>query len=255
MLRRSVAVFRHELALLRRDPSPLALVVMPLVLMAFLKPAFRFALAATDDPGANGAEQAVPGAAVTFSLFWVTQVGIVFMREHAWGTWQRLRATPSRPFEIALGKAFPTFVVIAAQLAVVFAGGGLLFDLDVGGPIAALVPVGASFALCLVALGVALVALCRTFNQLATAANVGAMIMAGVGGALTPLSVLPGWARVVAPVTPTYWAMVGFREVILDGGGVRDVVVPIGVLLAFSVCFAFLATRFFRFSDAKIYSG
>ena len=47
------------------------------------------------------------------------------------------------------------------------------------------------------------------------------MLFGAIGGALVPLSVLPQWAKTIAPLTPTYWAMRGFRSVILDGAGLR----------------------------------
>src|SRR5437868_9051419 len=52
-------------------------------------------------------------------------------------------------------------------------------------------------------------------SQLNAFSNLGAMVLAGVGGALAPTSALPSWARTLAPATPSYWAMRGFRQVIL----------------------------------------
>jgi ABC-2 type transport system permease protein len=227
---------------------------MPLVLMAFLKPAYRPVLIGKGHPGANGAEQAVPGAAVTFSFFWIQQVGLSFFREHGWGTWDRLRASPARPLQILGGKAAPSVAAVALQLAVVFAAGALIFDLHVRGTVGALVPVGLALALALVALSVAFVAVCSTFNQVVTLAALGAMLLSGLGGALTPYSVLPGWARAVAPATPSYWAMRGFRSVIF-GSGWGSVVLPTLILMAFAAGFAAVATARFRFTDTKTYTA
>ena len=62
-------------------------------------------------------------------------------------------------------------------------------------------------------------AICRTAQQANAFAYVGMVLFGAIGGALVPFSVLPRWAQTVAPVTPTYWAMRGFRSVILDGQG------------------------------------
>src|SRR6476660_3225578 len=59
---RSAALARHEAKLLRGDPFPLAvLIVMPLVIIVFFRPALSLALFAEGHVDANGSEQAVPG--------------------------------------------------------------------------------------------------------------------------------------------------------------------------------------------------
>src|SRR6476660_1441929 len=63
--RRVMAIIRHELRLIGRDPFPVAvLVLFPILAMVFLKPAFKFALVADGYQGANGSEQVVPGPAL-----------------------------------------------------------------------------------------------------------------------------------------------------------------------------------------------
>jgi ABC-2 type transport system permease protein len=133
----------------------------------------------------------------------------------------------------------------------VFACGVVFLDLESRGPLAALVPLVAAMALCLVMLGVAATAVCRTVQQANAFAIVGLMLFGAVGGALVPINVLPGWARDVSPVTPTYWAMRGFRSVILAGDGVSAVLLPVGVLLGMSAFFGVVALVRFRFDDTK----
>ncbi|HMC52517.1 MAG TPA: ABC transporter permease [Acidimicrobiales bacterium] len=249
---RSAAVARHELRLLRRDPVfLLTFTLMPLIVMAFIKPAFRYLIAAQLGPGANGAEQAVPGVAVMFSMFLVGNVGFGFFREYGWGTWERVRASWASPVEVMVGKVVVPMLQSALQLGILFGVGGLLFGLHVRGSIVALVLVAAAFCVCLISLGLALLAICRTIMQLNAFANLGAMAIAGIGGALTPASALPAWARAVAPLTPAYWAMRGFRQAILHGGGPLAATGPIAVLFAFSAGFLVLATWRFRFDDVK----
>jgi hypothetical protein len=57
----------------------------------------------------------------------------------------------------------------------------------------------------------------------AVPANFGGVALAGLGGALVPPSALPGWAEAVASGTPSYWAMRGFRSVILDSDGAAGI--------------------------------
>ncbi len=102
-------------------------------------------------------------------------------------------------------------------------------------------------------LGLALAALCRTIMQLTSFVNVGTMLMGGLGGAITPIESLPGWAQAIAPVVPSYWAMRGYRSVILGGGGMSAVALPVAVLLGFALAFGVLARIFFRVDDAKVF--
>ena len=251
-LRRSLAVARHDLRLLLRDPAPLILLIaMPVVLMAFLRPAFESSLVAAGYDDANGAEQAVPGVTVMFAFFLVGTVGFGFFREHGWNTWERIRASWARPSEVMAGKAVTPLLMAAVQLTLLFGLGRLLFGLRVRGPVTGLVVVGVALACCLVAFGFLLTAVCRTVMQMNALSNLGALLFAGVGGALAPLSAMPSWARTVAPVSPAYWAMRGYRDVILDGGGVGDVLLPAGVLLAFAAGAALLAATRFRFAETK----
>ena len=250
---RSWAVVRHEFRVFRRDPVFFFVFIsMPLVVMAFIKPTFRASLLLAGHTGnLNGAEQAVPGAAVMFSLFLVGNVGFSFFREYGWKTWDRVRASWATPVEVMVGKVALPLAQSAIQLVILFGVGGLLFRLHVRGSIPALALLAGSFAVCLVCLGLALLAICRTINQLNAFANLGAIVLAGVGGALAPSNALPEWARVVAPVTPSYWAMRGFRNVIIGGAGFRGVALSVGVLAAFSMAFVLLAATRFNYNDNK----
>jgi ABC-2 type transport system permease protein len=134
---------------------------------------------------------------------------------------------------------------------VLLGAGVVLFGLHIRGDAWALAPLVVGFSICLVLLGVAVTALCRTAQQ-ANSFGYGGMVLFGaIGGAFVPISVLPGWARTIAPVTPTYWAMRGLRSVILDGRGIGAVVAPTGVLLAMALLFAVVALQRLRFDETK----
>jgi ABC-2 type transport system permease protein len=250
--RRTIAIVRHELRLMGRDPFPiLILVAFPLILMSFLKPAFRLALVANGYPHANGAEQVVPGQAVLNAFYIVGMTSFAFFSEYGWNTWDRLRASQGSSAEIIAGKAIPRVAASVLQFAVVFTIGIPVLQLHIRGPLVALVPLVLGFALCLVLLGVLVTALCHTLQQANAVAFGGLVLFGAIGGALVPINVLPAWARSVAPVTPTYWAMRGFRSIIFTGSGVSGVVLPTVILLAMGAAFAAISLFRFRFTDAK----
>lgn len=254
--RSTAVVARHELRLFRCEPGQIAqMLVAPVVMIAFLTPAFEPAMRAAGHTSATGAEHAVPGMVTMFSFFAAGLVGFAFFREHGWGTWNRLRASQARPFEIAAGKATPPVLLVLTQQAALFVLGVTVFGLHIRGAVAGVVLVSVALTLCLTVLGVLFAAVLRSSQQLNTVSNLTVMVLAGLGGAFTPISVLPGWAQALAPLTPTFWAMEGYRTVILDGAGVAAVALPCGVLLAFAAGFTAVAVRRFSFDETKHVNG
>jgi ABC-2 type transport system permease protein len=252
-MNRTGAVARNELRILRRDPTfVIVMLVMPLVVMAFTKAAFRAALAAEGTTDANGAEQAVPGNAVLFGLFLVGNIGFTMFREHGWNTWERLRASWARPREVLAGKVAVPFATSLVQLTFLFTAGVLLLGLEIRSSVAGVVVVAAAFALALTGLGVALMSLCRSVMQLNAISNLFGVLLSGLGGALTPLSTLPGWARAIAPGTPSYWAMRGFRSAILPNGSFGDAAIAAAVLLGFAAAGAAIGLARFRVDESKV---
>lgn len=251
---RVAAVVINDLRILRRDPVFLVVfTTMPLLFMAFTKGAVSAGLAA-EYPGRtlNGAEVVVPGSAVLFSGFLVGNMGFSVFREHAWGTWERLRSSQLSTPELMLAKAVTPVLVLAVQLTVMLLGGALLFDLQFDGSLGAFLLVAVALAIMEITLGFALLAICTTVLQLNAISNLGAMLLGGIGGAVTPIHLLPTWAQDVAPATPAYWAMEGFTNVTIGGGGFADVGMPVLVLLAYSAVFVGIATWRFSAEDSKV---
>ena len=248
------AVARHDLRVLRRDPAFLVIfTLVPIAYMAFNEAAVGAALGVRfPEAQVNGAAFVVPGATVLFSGFLVGNVGFGVFREHGWRTWERLRASPLTPSELMLGKSLVPILTISIQIAVLLGAGFLFFDLTVRGSMLAFALVAAALAVMNVALGFMLLSVCRSVIQLNAAATAGAMLIGGLGGALTPVEFLPGWAQAIAPFTPAYWAMEGFREVTLKPGGLAEVAVPLLVLLGFTAAFAVIAMVRFQVEDTKI---
>jgi len=63
---------------------------------------------------------------------------------------------------------------------------------------------------------------------------------------MVPLEVFPPAMRTVAHVTPHAWAMDAFGDILGRGGGVGDVAVELGVLLAYAAVLLGVAVALFR---------
>jgi ABC-2 type transport system permease protein len=237
-MKRIRPVASNELALLRSDPFPLLVTVaMPVVLAAFVSKAF-----------VGGPTQSIPGLATLFCLMGVPSVGFSFYREHGWGTWNRLRTSPATTAEIMIGKSIPMFGLFLAQQLGLLAMGALLFDLPVRGGFGIAVLVAVPTVATYIALALLLTALCRTVAQLNAFATVGSLVLAGAGGAISALDLLPPWVQKLAPASPVYWTLKGYRVAILGQGSATG---PILVLTAFATGLLAATAATFRSYDTK----
>lgn len=251
---RAAAIARNDLRLLATDPAFLIIMtIAPLGFMAFSERSFGLALQLQyPGEGISGAAFIVPGGAVLFSGFMVGNIGFWTFREHGWGTWERMRAADVSTAELLVGKTVVPVLTLAIQLVVLLGGGFLLFGLELTGTWPAFLLVAATLALMEVALGFLLLAVCRSVMQLNAITNAGTLVLGGLGGAMAPIELMPGWAQAIAPITPAYWAMQGFRKVTMDGAGVTDVLGSVGVLLLFGVVFAVVAVSRFEVESSKV---
>jgi ABC-2 type transport system permease protein len=71
--------------------------------------------------------------------------------------------------------------------------------------------------------------------------NLGTMVLGGLGGALVPVMELPKWIQPISPASPVNWAMEGYRDVILDGAGVGDVVPRLAAMSGLALLMAVIA--------------
>ncbi len=253
---RSRVLMRQNWALLMADPAPIVLLMaMPIVLMTFLQGTGQAVLRSAGYPHASGAELVVPGMAVMFSFFGVGYIGTAFFSEHGWGTWDRLRASQATTMEIVLGKILPSAALMLIQLVLLFAVGIVIFGMRVSGSMAGIGVMMLACVALLVAFSMLLTAVLRTQNQMMAVVNLAAMVLAGIGGALAPVDVLPGWAQAIAPASPAYWMLEGFRAVILEKGGVDATIVPAAATLAFAAGMSAIATWRFSMTDEKVWDN
>lgn len=246
-MRSIVVVARHEVSLLRSEIIPVLLYfLMPLAILSFIQGAFTLFLEFTDPTvPASGASLAAPGQATMFGFMSLAMLGHFFLGECGWGTWNRVRSLGVRPRQIMAGKMAVNYVQQLLLFAFVMGTAAVLFSLTVTGSMVALVVLELVVAFVIVAYGLIACALATSQAQYNAFAYLGALVLAGVGGALTPFDTLPGWAQAIAPAAPTYWAVNGFSKIMLYGGDLSDVSTDVVVLAAFGVGFLVLGAVLF----------
>jgi ABC-2 type transport system permease protein len=222
----------------------LLMIAMPILVIAFVSRSQY-----------GGPAQTVSGLQTMFGLFGVTIVGLAFFRDHGWGTWDRLRASPLRPIEMIIGKALPLVVMFAVQQTTLLIAGRLLFSMPWAGDIVATGSLIVAVVAVDVALGMLAVTCCRSVEEMTFAGYVGGILLAGLGGALTPLDRLPGWVALISPVTPVYWMEKGFHVVLLGDRSGSGLLVSILILFVFAAVMAGFAIRSYRIDAVKLYLG
>ena len=163
----------------------------------------------------------------------------------------RLRAAGLGARALLGGKLAVPAGLVTAQHVVLFGFGVAFLDLEVTGSWLAVALLAACFGVLVLVAGLAAAAALSTIQQVNAVTNLGAMALGGLGGGFVPVESLPDWIEPLAPISPVYWAMEGYRAAILDGGGVGDVLGPVGVLIAFTLAFAGLALWRLRLDEPK----
>lgn len=252
-MRRSLTIAANELRILKRDPAWIVLLfVIPLILVGLMRGGVHFILDLTGHPNASGADFSVPAQAVTFVFYLPGLIGISFLREHGWSTWGRLRTSGTPRVQILIGKVLPIAILGFCQMAVVFGLGDAVYGLRIKGSTWGVVVVACVLVLTVIAMGLAITVVVQTMQQLNAVANIVPVALGALGGALMPLVTLPAWVHRVAPATPQYWAMRSFDQLILDGAGLRAVVLPSMVLLTFAAAFSVVAVLGLRATERQL---
>ncbi|MGH2442887.1 MAG: ABC transporter permease [Chloroflexota bacterium] len=198
----------------------------------------------------NAQDNTVPGYALMFALFGVTAGAGSILEEKEAGTFKRLLIAPLAPFALLGGKLLATFLQIFVQLIVLFALGSVLFKINLGPSLPALLLliVGTSFAA--TGLGMILVSLVKNQRQLRPISTVIVLSFSAIGGSWWPVSIEPSWMQNLGKVTLNGWAMRGFNGLMIFDKSFSQVLPYIGALFLYGViCFA-IARRAFQLRTA-----
>ncbi|RMA46426.1 ABC transporter permease [Bifidobacterium sp. wkB344] len=222
------------------------IVAIPLIIIPFMLPSYRDSLRAQGHLGANGSEQALPGFAILFSMFSLQLVLQLFFQEHEWHTWDRMRVSAVSLLDLVMAKLSVSFMVQVVQVSLVMLVGTALYHYRPNGSVLALAAVCLVISIVLTLFGLLLYIFSSSQNMAMSFNNILGMLLAGMGGALSPVSGFPDWAQKLAKGSPVYWAMDAVGKINFDHAGMEDVWPDLRILLAFLLALALLATVLFK---------
>lgn len=194
----------------------------------------------------TGANQSVPGVSSMFLLFSLLNIAASIVSERNSGTLQRLFTLPVPKYQIVLGKMSTTIVYAAIQFVILFII-GLFLGAEFGNNYPAIAILVGSYLLCGGALGFLLATFVKNENQAGAIASLAGFILAPLGGAWWPLTIVPDAMRTIGHISPIAWVMDGFQDLIYYEGTVLDILPEAGVLLAMAAVLAVVGIGRFRY--------
>jgi ABC-2 type transport system permease protein len=182
---------------------------------------------------------------ILFMFLTSTTGAAVLVTSRQLGVSRRELSTPTPIAAIIAGEALGRFAFAVFQGGFIVVATAVLFGVDWIDPLATGAIVGA-FAL--VAAGAAMLvgSLVRNEHQVSAVGPALGMIFGLLGGTMVPIEVFPEVMRDLSHVTPHAWAMEGLHHLLLQGGGLADVLPQVAVLLGFAAVLLAVATIRFR---------
>jgi len=189
----------------------------------------------------NAVQHNVPAWAIFAMFFIVLPLAGSMVKEKNEGSVLRLQTVPTS-YLIFLGGKISVYILVCLIQFVLMLSVGLVFlpmlglpTLIIGNSIAAIVLLSLSTALAATGFGVMMGTIAKTEQQGAIMGSLTILLLSAIGGVWVPTYVMPELMRNISVVSPLNWALNGFYELFLRGGGLADIAVGSVKLIVFFV--------------------
>lgn len=169
-----------------------------------------------------------------FLLFGSMFGAFSFVKERREQTLARMLSTPASKLAIVGGKAIGVLLIGAGQFLVLLVGTKVLFGVDWGDNIPAVLLVGLAETVAAAGLAMTLASLGKSERAIGGIAPAAIMLFAATGGSMVPTEQLPSFLLPVQVVSPVYWTVDGLLG-LMRGAPVADVLPGVGAVLAIGV--------------------
>jgi ABC-2 type transport system permease protein len=183
------------------------------------------------------------GMSVMFILFGSMYGAFSFLDERRQYTLARLMSTPTGKLTILGGKLAGIFLIGVLQFSVLVLITRLIYGVN-WGFLPGVILLMAATVLATAGLAIFISSVGKTQGAVAGISQLIIQPMAVLGGSMIPLMNFPPWLQSLGKFTVNYWAITGFRDLML-GKGIGAVVTP--VLILFGIAAVFMALGVWRF--------
>ncbi|NDR58671.1 ABC transporter permease [Aliiruegeria sabulilitoris] len=242
----AAAMLRAELAVLAARDVPsetlAELAKAPRTLTVEVEPGGRLGRVPT------GFEQTVPGILVMFTmLVLLTSGGVLLVMERDQGLLLRLASAPLSREEIIAGKWLGRMMLALCQVGMAMVFGTILFGMDWGPNLPAILLVLAVWAAVCASLGLLLGSLGRSQAEVTGLGLLVTMAMAALGGAWWPIEVTPAFMQDLQKAIPAGWTMDAMHRLVSFGDPAWAVLPHVAALALTAVLAGWASARVFRF--------
>lgn len=185
------------------------------------------------------------GMSVMFILFGSMYGAFSMLDERRQYTLMRLMSTPTGRTTILGGKLAGIFLIGVLQFTALVLVTRLMYGVK-WGSLPAVVALMLVTVLATTGLAIFISSVAKTRGMVAGISQLIIQVMAVMGGSMIPVLAFPPWMQTVGKITINYWAITGFRDLML-GKDIAAVVPSIAALLAFAVVFMALGVWGFRY--------
>jgi ABC-2 type transport system permease protein len=195
-----------------------------------------------------GFAQAVPGTLVMFTLLVLLNAGGVTLTvERRQGILRRLASSPMSRGAVVLGKWGARVSLAFIQILFAMGTGTILFKVNWGPHLGAVLLVMAAYASMAALFGMLLGNFAKSEGQVIGFGVITSNLMAALGGCWWPIEVTPRWTQKLALVFPTGWAMDALHKLMSFGDSPASVVPHVVAFLAVAMIAGFVLSRTFQF--------
>jgi ABC-2 type transport system permease protein len=197
----------------------------------------------------NGYAHSFAGMGIQFALFAAIELAAGILLERERGLWKRFRSAPLSRTTLLLARGISGTLITLLTLLVGFAFARVVFKAPIGNP-AGFLAVTVASAVMAATFGLLVAALGRTPAATRRAAAFVVLMMVMLGGAWIPSFLFPAWLQQLTWLVPVRWAVDAMGAMTWRGLAFADVLVPVGLLLGFSVVCTAIAIWRFRWEEA-----
>lgn len=197
----------------------------------------------------SGFDHVIPGTLVQFIMMMVLIYGgISVMMDRKNGVLSRILFSSASIPELWGGKFLGRLMMGIIQALILIVTGILFFRLNLGNYFLSLLNV-LVFSIAIASLSIFVGSVLKKEDLIIGISVLLANLFAALGGCWWPMEVVPQTFKTIGMISPAYWAMDAFHQVIFFNKGLADILINFIVLLGFTVIFTLLAVKFFKIKE------
>jgi len=197
----------------------------------------------------SGFDHVIPGTLVQFIMMMVLIYGgISVMTDRKHGVLSRILFSSASIPELWGGKFLGRLLMGILQALILIVTGILFFRLNPGNYFLSLLNV-LVFSIAIASLSIFIGSVLKKEDLIIGVSVLLANLFAALGGCWWPSEIVPQAFKTIGMISPAYWAMDAFHQVIFFKKGLADILMNFIVLLGFAVIFTILAIKFFKIKE------